>query len=200
MGEGRGTGNGLAVVGSTLYGLATDKSGVYRFSGTPNVWTKVGGPAGTLYGGKAGLLATSPDNSNVYRYDAGSGTWSWIGASGESFVVTDTMIYRLDKGKNSVSAYPGSPSTTWIKVRNTYTTQIYGGGSTLLATGANNNWVWRYKGAGSWEAIGVGAGSYAVSGNIIYSLNKAGTAVYRYNGDPGSWTQIGGLAVSISRC
>ncbi|NLT56307.1 MAG: hypothetical protein GXX79_17470 [Actinomycetales bacterium] len=50
------------------------------------------------------------------------------------------------------------------------------------------------------ESFGVGAGSYAVSGNIIYSLNKAGTAVYRYNGDPGSWTQIGGLAVSISRC
>ena len=55
-----------------LYGVSLGMTGVYRWSGTPNQWTKMGEPAQQIFAGWDGLLfATSPTTSDLWVYRGG---------------------------------------------------------------------------------------------------------------------------------
>ena len=53
-------GASFAVTGDTVFGLSTDRQAVWQYDGTGMSWTQVGGPAGEIFGGGYGLVATNP--------------------------------------------------------------------------------------------------------------------------------------------
>ena len=63
-----GPGHTFAVNDTFIYGLAPDKGGVWKYTGTGDQWVEVGGPARMIYAGGNALCATNPDSGDVYRY------------------------------------------------------------------------------------------------------------------------------------
>jgi hypothetical protein len=200
-----GPGASFAVTKDSVFGLSPDKNGVYRNGGTS--WTKVGGPAGQIYGGSWGLVATSPGNADLWRYLNSPGQWQRIGGPGASFAVTNDSVYGLSTNPNGggVYRYDGQ-GMSWTKVGGP-AGQIYGGDWGLVATNPSNGDLYGYQYHGPednpappvWEHIGGPGASFAVSYETVFGLstNPNGGGVYRYDGRGTSWTKVGGPAHSI---
>lgn len=54
-------------------------------------WLKIGSPAGAIYGGEAGLLATTPSNDKLY-YWAHDEQWLEIGNGGSTYAQTENQL------------------------------------------------------------------------------------------------------------
>ena len=64
-----GPGKMFAVTDSgVLYGLSPNKNGVYQWTGTPDKWMKIGGPAESICAGNHSLCARSPNVFDVWHY------------------------------------------------------------------------------------------------------------------------------------
>jgi len=89
-------------VGGTVYGLTPDKSAVYKYNGTPENWTKVGGPAASLIGGGSFLYATQPGTGKLWRYSGKGEQWEEVGTPGTGFVAAGRTIYGMTTDKSEV--------------------------------------------------------------------------------------------------
>jgi hypothetical protein len=89
-------------VGGTIYGLTPDKSAVFKYTGTPGNWTKVGGPAASLIGGGSFLYATSPGTGDLWRYSGKGEQWDKVGTPGTGFVAVGHSIYGMTTDKSEV--------------------------------------------------------------------------------------------------
>ncbi|MDH6137162.1 hypothetical protein P3T37_006594, partial [Kitasatospora sp. MAA4] len=77
-------------------------------------WRQVGGPADSIIGGSAGLLATTPGAGNVVMFDGGSG-WTQIGGPGAQFAEDGYGdVFGLTSGKNAVMEWTGGQSWTQV--------------------------------------------------------------------------------------
>ena len=76
--------NGPAVYLDRLFGLAPNGSGVYEYTGngSNDQWIKIGGPAGQIYAGGFGLVATNPQTGDLYHYLGQPFKWARIGGPG----------------------------------------------------------------------------------------------------------------------
>lgn len=108
-------------------------------NGVPGQWTKVGGPAGAIFGGWAGLYATNPQSGDLWHYLGTPNMWERVGGPGKSFVV-GWKVYGLSPDGNGVYQYEGTPNK-WTRIGNA-AGAIYAGGSLICAsnpqTGAVN--------------------------------------------------------------
>jgi hypothetical protein len=121
-----GAGRQWVATRTTLYGLSPDGSGVYRYSGTPNVWYQVGGPAAKLYAGTDTLYATNPTTGDIYRYEGTPWSWTHVGGPGADFAASSATLYGLSPDRSGLWRFTGTPDS-W--------TNIYGPASALYAGG-----------------------------------------------------------------
>lgn len=125
----------LVAVGKRVYALAEDGSAVYEATDR-DTWKKVGDAAAALYGGGAGLFATSAADGSVLRYQppsagAAQGSWTPVGGPAAAFAVGRDKLYALAPDKSSVSEW--DPSSGWRTVGGP-AQDIYAGGAGLFAT------------------------------------------------------------------
>lgn len=173
-----------------LFGLAPDGSGVFRYvNGT--TWEKVGGPAGWIYGGRAGLFATNPQTGNIYKFN-GPGSWTMVGGAGKHFVVNDNSLYGLAPDGSAVYRWNGS-GTAWTQWGGP-AGWIFAGGKALLATNPSSGDVYLNNGiAHQWSRIGGPGSDFPVSSlSQIFGVSPNKNAVYVWWN--GAWSQIGGPA------
>src|SRR5262249_2691831 len=101
-----GPGAAFAMDGSGhLYGLATNHSGVFQYvgNGSNNSWRQIGGPAGTIYAGSFGLVATNPQTGNLYHYITSTNKWALIGGPGNSFAMDGSgHLYGVSPNQSGV--------------------------------------------------------------------------------------------------
>lgn len=174
----------------TVYVLSPDRSGVFAYDG--QTWTQIGGPAGALYAGGAGLFATHPQTGDIYHYNGSPMNWSRIGGPARTFAVNDDGVYGLSSDGQGVHHWTGG--TSWTQVGGPAGT-LYAGSHKLLATHPQSGDVYLYGNwPDKWERIGGPGTSFAISDRGIYGLNPSG--VVQWNGE--SWHQIGGPAATIS--
>jgi len=185
---------------SALYVNFTD--GVYRFTEqTSWMWQKVGLPAGRIYAGGYGLVATDPNTGALFIYQGSPGYWTQIGGAGAEFAVTDDSIYGLTPNKGAVYRYDRYPGTSWTWVGGP-ASRLYGGDWGLVATDPDGN-LWRYtyipyEHPGNWQLIGGPGAEFAVADRTVFGLTPDKGAVYRYDGYGTSWTYVGGAAAQIA--
>jgi hypothetical protein len=128
-----GPGSTYAVTNDHVYGISTDGQTVSEWTASGSgagSWTVVGGAATALYGGGAGLFATSPSNGGIYQYTGRPGVWRAVtesgGAYADGYAVNGARLYRLSAGSSSVDVYDGLYDQ-W--------TTVGGPGSAIAASG-----------------------------------------------------------------
>ncbi|MER7182833.1 hypothetical protein ABT404_25735 [Streptomyces hyaluromycini] len=174
----------------SVFALSPHRDSVWHYH--DEAWIQVGGPAGQIYGGDWGLVATNPENGNIFRYLGSPNTWQHIGGPGASFAVTGDSVYGI--GGDGVYRYDGH-DTSWTKVGGP-AGRIYGGDWGLVATNPENGNIFRYLGSpNAWQHIGGPGASFAVTRDSVYGIG--GDGVYRYDGHDTSWTKVGGPAGQV---
>ncbi|WP_445045147.1 M64 family metallopeptidase, partial [Streptomyces sp. SAS_272] len=124
--------------------LTPGRDAVYRYDGSGSSWTRIGGPAGQIYAGAWGLVATNPSSGDLYRYLGVPDSWQYIGSAGASFAVAGDTVYGLTPGRDAVYRYDGSGSS-WTKIGGP-AGQIYAGAWGLVATNPSSGDLYRYLG------------------------------------------------------
>ena len=69
---------------------------------------QIGGPAGEIYGGGYGLVATNPSTGDLWRYLGTPQEWELIGSPGATFVVTGNTVVGLSPDRSAVWQYDGT--------------------------------------------------------------------------------------------
>jgi hypothetical protein len=178
--------------------LTPMRDAVYRYDGTGASWTRIGGPAGQIYAGGWGLVATNPSTGDLYRYLGTPDMWQHIGGAGASFAVAPDTVYALTPKRDAVYRYDGY-GTSWTMIGGP-TGRIYAGewGRGLVATKLDSGSLRSYLGTpGSWKVTGTAGASFAVATDAVYRLHPNSYAVYRYTGMGTTWTKVGDAAHSI---
>jgi hypothetical protein len=89
-------------VGNTVYGLNPDRSAVYKYNGTPESWSQIGGPAVSLINGGSNLYAISPSDFSIWQYMGTGDQWQRIGGPGFMFVSVGNTVYGLNPDRSAV--------------------------------------------------------------------------------------------------
>ncbi|WP_223183578.1 MULTISPECIES: M64 family metallopeptidase [unclassified Streptomyces] len=173
--------------------LTPSRNAVYRYDGSGTAWTKIGGPAGQLYAGGWGLVATNPSSGDLYRFLGTPESWQLIGSAGAEFAVTNDTVYGLTPSRNAVYRYDGT-GTSWTRIGGA-AGHVYAGAWGLVATNPSSGDLYRFLGTpDNWQHIGSAGAEFAVTNDTVYGLTPSRNAVYRYDGTGTSWTKIGGPA------
>lgn len=207
---------------ATFLGL----DGLYRYSGTPGAWTRIGPAAEQVVVTVTRLYARYPDG--IYRYDSGE-TWVRIGepaaaiyggassdlvavsADGDLLRYTEPNWLTIGSGGGTVAiSFAGVFRLTPVgTVERLYTYpdgwQELGGPAESIAIGSYNHpvvWnagkVWRVSNT-AWTSLGSTSGSaLAVTDDAVFSAGPAG--IERYDAASGSWTAVGGASLGIAAC
>jgi len=142
-----------------LYGIAPDGAGVWEYSGVPEVWIQIGGPAAQIYAGGFNLYATNPDTGEIYQYQTQlpepERDWIRIGGSARMFAVDvvgcgvpplgSTDLYGIFPDGTGVWKYDGIPDQ-WEELAQPGATlaEIYVGGGEVYAVTESGRTLWRY--------------------------------------------------------
>ncbi|MFH8615018.1 hypothetical protein ACH4E8_08060 [Streptomyces sp. NPDC017979] len=112
-----GPGAEFAVGPDFVAGLAPDYSQVWMADGKGAGWHKISGPTKHIFGGGAGLFATSPINNILWKYTGTPHSWVSIGEAGSAHQVDDRSVYRISKKSGAVERWTGG--TTWTPLGKT---------------------------------------------------------------------------------
>ncbi|MFF3129841.1 tectonin domain-containing protein [Streptomyces sp. NPDC057908] len=182
----------FAATGEHLYRLVPDGIGEWHGS----TWTKIGGPAKSIYAGGTGLFATNPDTGALYKYSGKRDKWTRIGGPGAAFAVGEDHVYGIAPDRTAVYEWTGK-GTGWTRIGGP-AKGLYAGGAGLFATAPGSGNIHKYNGApDEWTEIGGPGATFAVSDTQLYGLSPDLTTAYRWNGTTGTgvgWTRIGGAA------
>jgi hypothetical protein len=186
-------GSQFVAVGSTLYGLSTDRNEMYQYAGSGTTWTRVGNSAREILRCGTFLCATDADNGDLYRRETSG--WKRIGGRAAGYASTDTTLYRLTEDRSAVERYSGS-GTTWTVVGGA-ASFVFASYNILFATSPVNGDLYRYHGS-SWSRAGGPGRTFVNVGSKLYALSPARDGVYVWSGtavDSGAtWTHIGGAS------
>ncbi|MEV5194776.1 polymorphic toxin-type HINT domain-containing protein [Streptomyces clavifer] len=191
-----GSAGQFAVTGKNLYRLTPD--GIGEWHG--DTWTKIGGPAKTIYAGRAGLFATNPHTGDLYKYDGKPHKWTRIGGPGAQFAVGHDHVYGITPDHKAVYEWTGK-GTDWTRIGGA-AKDLYAGGAGLFATNPDTGNIHKYNGTpDNWTQIGGPGATFTVSDTQLYGLSPDLTTTYRWNNTTGTqpstgadWTRLGGAA------
>ncbi|MFE0176864.1 hypothetical protein ACFWZ2_31625 [Streptomyces sp. NPDC059002] len=185
---------GPADASGPLYAVSLDQSKVLRWTGKGTTWAEIGGVAGKVYAGGAGIFATDPVDGRIFRYDGTPGAWTFAGSEGAEFALTDEKLYALTPGRDAVMRYERPEK--WTRVGGPVG-HIYAGGAGLFATRPEDGHLMRHKSNGDWTRVGNPGASFAVGTKNVYGLSPDRKSVFQWTGEGDVWTQIGGPADTL---
>jgi len=108
--------------GGPIYAAEPSMTGIWKYSGTPMKWDKVGGAASMWVLGWAGLFGLTPAKDAVYQYN--NGNWKQIGGAAGAIFAGATA----GQGDTAVD-FETAPSSLFA----------------LFATNPTNNDLWGYR-------------------------------------------------------
>jgi outer membrane protein assembly factor BamB len=186
----------LAVGRDHVYRLAADRASVWAWRPDDHAWQLIGGPAGHLYAGEAGLFATDPDNARLFRYDGEERGWAFVVdgiARDDRLVVGTDTVYRLTADRTAVTALDQT-NGRWQVIGGAART-IRAGGAGLFAVGDDGG-VLAYRGRpDDWRRIGDDAADIAVGPDRVFRLATDGSLA---EWSDGTWRDLRATAREIT--
>jgi hypothetical protein len=125
-----------------VYRLSPDGSSVWKYTGTQQVWSQIGGPASAIYVGWGGLYATNPHTGDLWRWKKTPMSWDRISGPGKAFVAGAFGVYRLSADGSGIWKHSGQ-GDVWSQVGGP-SEQIAASATTLFATNPQTKDVWAY--------------------------------------------------------
>jgi hypothetical protein len=185
--------------GSVLYALSPNRDGVFQLE-ADGQWTRIGGPAGSVYAGGGRLFATDPDTGDIYRYTrfgwyTGS-DWVKAGGPGKAFAVDGSTAALYGISPDGSAVYEYHLDERWTRIGGP-AGSVYAGGGRLLATDPDTGDIYRYTGRGWVKAGGPGREFVVACDGTLYGHSPDGSGVFRYQADE-QWVQVGGPAARIT--
>ncbi|MBO3751665.1 hypothetical protein J5X84_36805 [Streptosporangiaceae bacterium NEAU-GS5] len=103
-------------------------------------------------------------------------------------------VCALTSDRQAVLRYDG---TSWTQIGGPAFT-LYGGPYGLFATNRDRTGIDHYLGTPfSWQSIGDGGATWAVTGDALYGLSPDRGSVWKWTGSPWWWVQVGGPADNL---
>lgn len=181
---------------STVYALGPGNASVLEWTGSATGWMTIGGSAGTLIAGSAGLFATTPNGSEILKYDGVPGQWTQVGGSAAQFVVSGGTLYALAANRSYIAKWNGS-GTSWTVVGGS-AQQMVPAATGVFATSTGNASIYKYNSStNTWAYVGGAGSQFASSGNNLFGLGPSGSYVAEWTGTGSSWTIVGGSAGTL---
>lgn len=176
-----------------VYALGPNKNTVQEWNGS--AWVVIGGPAGAIYAGGAGVFASSTNGQQIFKYDGSPNLWTLVGGSGETFVVSGDTLYGLGPKGSDVAQWTGS-GTAWNIVGGA-AQWLYSAADGVFATSPGNSAIFKYTPGSPWFQVGGPGSQFATSGDKLFGLGPKGAYVAEWNGTGQNWTVIGGAAHAL---
>jgi hypothetical protein len=180
--------------------LATNpQSGdVYLYSGTPNQWTRIGGPGRVfVIGGTGGILGDAqiyglaPNGSGVFQWQSGT-TWTQIGGPASWIYPGSRGVYATDPQNGNILRY-SQDNPGWLLIggpgRQFATTndELFG-----LTPGGDAVNEWIGADTSRWRNFGGPAARIFAGGYSVLATNPQTGDVYCRGVYGASWDKIGG--------
>ncbi|MGW7533293.1 S1 family peptidase [Amycolatopsis sp. NPDC054798] len=202
---------------SALVATRADTHDVYRYTGTPGQWAKIGGPGDGFVVNADGVYGYN--GGGVLRWTGTGAGWETVGPAGTAFYAAGHLLARTVPGSGDL--YLMTAPGTWAKIGTAGTgfaindDGIYGanGGGVYHWTGTGSTWSSAgkaqsalYAGAhtllgiepatkdvnlltsSGWTRIGGSGDSFAANADAVYGVNGGG--IYRWTAQSG-WAGIG---------
>ena len=177
----------------TIFAIDKITGDIFKYDGS-KIWRKIGGPGAQFVVGK-GVAGTvvyglSPDKSAVMHYQGNDG-WNKIGGEAKKLYGGYGGLYGISPSNGDIYSYD-SQTKKWTKVGGPAKMLAVGGEGELYGISPDSKGVYRYLGQpGKWERIWNSAGEIYAAPGYLYGTDTMGN-IYKYEGKPQSWTQIGG--------
>lgn len=180
---------------SALYGLAPNKSSVWKYTGKLDRWTKVGGPATAIFAGGGKLYGRA--ERHIYRYDSGQ-HWSPVDRDilpGDEFAVDqgNGELYRLPADKQSVEKYDGN---RWVKVGGP-ASEIMPSFQGVIAKTPDGSAIWGYnRHTNRWTELSDDAPDQIVDTPSEHRYMRNAQGVFKQTSRT-TWEKVGGPAKEL---
>jgi hypothetical protein len=179
----------------TVYALSPTDSYVAEWMGPSTGWIEIGGPAGHIYAGSAGVFETD-SSGNIWVYNGTPFSWTQIGGPGEEFAEGGGHLYGLGPTGGYVAEWNGTPNS-WTIIGGP-AGSISAGTDGLVATAPYGTTEdgWYYDGTpNSWTDISGPEAEFAIGADTIYRLDENRDTISEWTGGS-DWTPI--LSVGIN--
>ncbi|GAA3615629.1 hypothetical protein GCM10022419_121150 [Nonomuraea rosea] len=201
-------GHDVAVSGSHVYRLDADRKAVRVWDGQGTSWTRIGGPAARVYGGRPGLFATDPNDGRIFRYLGRPDHWEFVGTAGASFALTSRDLFGLNPERTAVNRWLPSqqpePVLPWVHAAGP-AGALYGGTAGLYSTDWSGERLrillvgpGSEAGGQGWRDIGAAGAETGVGRREVYVLTADRTQIVQWSRDAGTWRRIGGPAETLT--
>lgn len=179
---------------SALYGLAPNKSSVWKYSGSLDRWTKVGGPATAIFAGGGTLYGRA--EGHIYRYVSGE-SWTAVDRDilpGDEFAVdrSNGDLYRLPADKQAVQKYDGN---RWVEVGGP-ASEIMPSFHGVIAKTPDQSAIWGYSRiTNKWTELSRDGSDQIVDTPNKERYKRNSEGVWKQDSD--GWNKVGGPAVEL---
>ncbi|HEX5658114.1 MAG TPA: hypothetical protein VFX59_13005, partial [Polyangiales bacterium] len=175
------------------FARSVDGQQVWRYNGTPNNWTQIGGPSSRLIGsGSSALYSIYPPTGDIYQYNGTPGSWTYIGPSRAEFVANDSALYARSAGGAQVFKYSGTPGT-WTVIGGA-SNGLFAGGTALFSIYPPTGDIYQFNPSTSVWSFLTGPGlRFAANRRGLYKQSSDGLEIFRLSG--GTTTKVGGAGI-----
>jgi hypothetical protein len=179
------------------YAVEASTGDIFRYTGIPLSWEKIGGPGKSFVIAGGGLYGISPGGSAVYEYTKASGQWQWkkVGGPAQEIYGIDSYVskalFATNPKTGDIYNYDSS-SEKWTKI---------GGPGQMFATGYEHLYglspdgsaVYKYTGTpGKWVKVGGSAAKIYAGGDALFATNPQTGDIYSFDDKSSKWTKVGG--------
>jgi Tectonin domain len=183
--------------GNNLYGVIRGSGDIYRYNGSPDNWTKVGGSGNMFVVNSGGnLYGLSP--SGVFRYNGTPESWTQIGGPAAEIFIGASRLYATNPATGDIYEYNGTPHS-WTRIGGPGRTFVVNDLGFLFGISPDGSGVWRYnRTPNDWTQIGGPASELFAGGSKLFATNPDTGDIYQYNGSPHNWTRVGTSGITFT--
>ena len=173
------------------YAVVPNTGDIYRYTGVPFSWDKVGGPGKAFVIAEGRLYGLSPNGSAVYQLESGTGKWKKVGGAAKQIYGGDGGLYAISPSDRHIYSYDVI-TKKWSEIGGPAESFAVGGKGELYGISPNGSDTYQYMGQpNKWQRIGGSSTDIYAAPGYLYRTDEKGD-IYKYTGNPLSWIKIGG--------
>jgi hypothetical protein len=171
--------------------FACTPTAIYRYNGTPNQWTQVGGAGDQFVEAGNNLYGTGPNGAYVAQWNGLGKGWTIIGGPAQTIEAGGAGLVATSLDGSSTNLYDGAPNQ-WTYIDDGKSDYFVG--STGIFKAGPDLIPYQWVGPGdNWQEIGGQVDLLFAGADGLYADQTGlNDDIEQYSGTPNQWTTIGG--------